>query len=131
MDHALDNDNNHGRYVISGRTGLPFLLPLKREMKEAAGDINFSNRKEVTKFKLFRAICNGPYLSQLRAVMKSVTDKTGETPELQGMEEKIRSTMEENVLFGKRLSPNKWWKNFFYSTSNQQPKFSSRTSSSQ
>ena len=74
------------------------LLPLKREMKEAAGDINFSNRKEQTKDKLFRAIISGPYLGQLRAVMKSVTDKTGETPELECMDEKIRSTMEDNVL---------------------------------
>ena len=67
-------------------------------MKDAAGDTNFNNRKEVIKDKLFRAICDGPYLSHLRGVMKTVTTKTGETPELQGMEDKIKAAMEENVI---------------------------------
>ena len=86
------------------------LLPLKREMQDAAGDINFNNRREIIKDKLFRAICDGPYLSQLRGMMKTVTTKTGETPELQGMEDKIKAAMEDNVtLINDMISNGNFW----------------------
>ena len=89
-----------------------------RKLREAIEDTNFDSRKEETKDKLFRAISKGPYMSQLRNAMKSVTEKTRETLELQGMEEKIRSTMEDNVIllsdmisngnFWEEASPARW-----------------------
>jgi hypothetical protein len=60
------------------------------------------------------AICNGPYMSQLKNVMKTVTDQAGATPELDRMEDKIKHTMQENInLFTDAITASAYWSDVY------------------
>ena len=72
------------------------LLPVKGIMKDATNDFNRLNKTGEIYDRMTDAICHGPYMSQLKNVMKTVTEQAGATPELDRMEEKIKHTIQEN-----------------------------------
>ena len=86
------------------------LLPTKNIMKDATNDPHRLSKNPALQSSVTNGLNNGPYIKQLKSAMKSVTDQAGETPVLEGMEVKIKETIQDNInLLNEAITNAAFW----------------------